>query len=223
MSSFSLKLIAIMIMLVDHVGAIIFPEAIILRIIGRLAFPIFAFLIVEGFEHTSNVAKYASRLAAFAVISEIPYDLAFSKKLFDFSSQNVFITLFIGLLTLYLYKKYKDNSILALIIILTGLSTASLLLSDYSGYGVFLILMFYIFKNNKAMIFVSVLVFNILIIAFSTAPLNSAWRYIELFSILSVLIIFSYNNKKGKNLKYLFYIFYPAHLLILFAISQYMC
>ena len=97
----ALKLIAVITMLVDHVGAGLFPEIIWMRMVGRLAFPIFAFLLCEGFAHTRDIRRYAVRLGAFALISEVPFNLLHSYRLFDLNAQNVFFTLLIGLLTLY--------------------------------------------------------------------------------------------------------------------------
>ena len=98
---FALKTIAILTMLIDHVGAGLYPSQIWFRVIGRIAFPIFAFLVCEGFFHTRNVRRYAVRLGIFAIISEIPFNLLHSYHLFDPDAQNVFFTLLIGLLTIY--------------------------------------------------------------------------------------------------------------------------
>ena len=91
-----LKLIAVVTMFIDHIGSIIFPHIMFLRIIGRISFPIFAFLIVNGYRHTHNLKKYLLRLAAFAIISEIPYNLIWSGDIAYPNSQNVFVTLFLG-------------------------------------------------------------------------------------------------------------------------------
>ena len=99
-SGYWLKLIAVISMLIDHTSAVILEQipgleapAFFMRIIGRAAFPIYCFLLVEGFYHTRSRAKYAGRLFLFALISEVPFDLAFSRRMWDFSSNNVFFTL----------------------------------------------------------------------------------------------------------------------------------
>ena len=130
-SSAMLKNIAVVTMLIDHIGAVIVARLLVrnglyeamvnqeaytawmgqnggmygiymaMRIIGRLAFPIYCFLLVEGFYHTRSRAKYAGRLFLFALLSEVPFDLAFSRRMWDFSSSNVFITLLFGLLVIW--------------------------------------------------------------------------------------------------------------------------
>ena len=92
MSGQSLKFIAIATMVIDHIGLALFPDELIWRYIGRISFPIFAFLIVEGFVHTSDFKKYIGRILLFAIISEIPFNLLVSGKVLDFTHQNVFFT-----------------------------------------------------------------------------------------------------------------------------------
>lgn len=218
MSSFTLKVIAIFIMLVDHIGAILMPEFFALRAIGRLAFPIFAFLITEGYLKTKNIKKYIIRLSIFAIISEIPFDLAFQNNVFNIESQNVFFTLAISVVTIYLFDKYKNKPYVAIIPI-AGILAAQFIQSDYAGFGVILIFLLYLAKGNKLYILIALMIFNLLIIAASTQSISSPWRYIQAFSMFSFFIMFMYNGERGKSLKYMFYIFYPVHLLILYSIK----
>ena len=115
-SGYWLKLIAVISMLIDHTSAVILEQipglenpAFLMRIIGRLAFPIYCFLLVEGFYHTRSRAKYAGRLFLFALISEVPFDLAFSRRMWDFSSNNVFFTLLFGLLVIWGVEGIKQK------------------------------------------------------------------------------------------------------------------
>ena len=108
LTSFQLKWIAIFSMAVDHTGALLFPEAMWMRGIGRLAFPIFAFLLAEGYYHTHDVKRYLLRLWLFALISEIPYDLAFQGTLLESGSQNVFFTLGLSLGVLELLGRLHE-------------------------------------------------------------------------------------------------------------------
>ena len=91
------------------VNSDVYGAYVLCRMIGRIAFPIFCFLLVEGFIHTSDVKKYAIRLGAFALLSEVPFDLAFQSKILEFAYQNVFFTLFIGFVTLIAYKKVEER------------------------------------------------------------------------------------------------------------------
>ena len=115
-SGYWLKVIAVISMLIDHTSAVILEQipglenpAFLMRIIGRLAFPIYCFLLVEGFYHTRRRAKYAGRLFLFALISEVPFDLAFSRRMWDFSSNNVFFTLLFGLLVIWGVEGLKQE------------------------------------------------------------------------------------------------------------------
>lgn len=115
-SGYWLKVIAVISMLIDHTSAVILEQipglenpAFLMRIIGRLAFPIYCFLLVEGFYHTRSRAKYAGRLFLFALISEVPFDLAFSRRMWDFSSNNVFFTLLFGLLVIWGVEGIKQK------------------------------------------------------------------------------------------------------------------
>ncbi|NLY49374.1 MAG: hypothetical protein GX059_10235 [Clostridiales bacterium] len=243
MSTFALKLLAIIVMAVDHVTAVFVPFDSWLylpgRLIGRLAFPIFAFLLVEGFHHTRSVKKYLTRLGIFALISELPFDLAFYNSHFSvfggniktdlpgmFSNpqlydtvvkrfleyQNIFFTLFLGLSAIWLIseveKKYHKNILILNLLnalITVGLSLlAELMNTDYGFMGVLLIVAFYLFRGKKIFIGLSLLLLS--------------GNIIQAFSTLAVLPIAFYNGKKGKSMKYFFYAFYPAHLLLLYVL-----
>ncbi len=219
MNTFQLKLIAISSMLIDHIGAILFPEIIIFRIIGRLAFPIFAFLITKGYQKTSGLKKYMGRLMLFALISQIPFQMAFG------SGLNIFFTLFIGLYAIYLYDNYNK----IYIVILAGVF-CEILKTDYGLYGIVLIFLFHYFRNDFKQLVKPVVFINLAIILVSGLPYYNKgikqlqdilWIIIQSFSIISLVFIKHYNNKKGPGLKYFFYIFYPGHLLILSMIKKY--
>ena len=219
LSGSSLKIIAIIAMLIDHIGAIIIYHGYLLpnmampgaayadvynvymalRFIGRIAFPIFCFLLVQGFIHTSNKRNYAIRLFAFALISEIPFDIAVHDTFFSFSSQNVFFTLLIGFLVIWLIDEFQDKIYLHIVFIGLGMLLANFLHTDYSYWGVALITAFYYFKNWPLMQTLS-------------GALLLSW---QAPSILAFIPINMYNQKRGISMKYFFYIFYPAHLLIL--------
>lgn len=218
LSGATLKFIAIITMLIDHIGAAIFERVPqfanpqmhqideILRTIGRIAFPIFCFLLVEGFLHTRDAKKYAVRLFIFALISEIPFDLAFFGKILEFSHQNVFFTLFLGLVTLMAVKHFEDNKLLKILSMLIGIGVAIFLATDYDGFGVALILLLYLFRDN-------IWLRNIL------CSISLLW---EAAAVIAFIPITFYNGKRGIKLKYFFYIFYPTHLLLLYAVAQFL-
>lgn len=193
-------------MIIDHIGAFLFPQYLGFRIIGRIAFPIYTFLIAEGFCHTRDVRKYMLRLGAFALISEIPFDLAATGKALEFTHQNVFFTLFLGVVLLYLYtSQYNKAARIGSIVLL--LLAADFLRTDYGAWGVLMIFCFYIFRENMFGKVVSVSLINLV-----------AFGSLQSYAALALLPICLYNGEKGRSMKYFFYIMYPAHLLVLYLI-----
>lgn len=229
LSGSTLKLIAIITMFIDHVGAAVLARVLLqgggsetlykvyyaMRDIGRIAFPIFCFLLVEGFEHTGNRKKYALRLLAFALISEVPFDLAFSSRGLEFGYQNVFFTLFIGLITIMAFHAVEEQtgwhpvlrSVLLVGTALAGMGIAELLRTDYAAKGVLCILIFYLFRRMRG-------------VQILAGCLFFCWW--ELPALVAFIPIAFYNGKRGWNIKYFFYLFYPVHLLLLYMICCYM-
>ncbi len=231
LSGSAIKIIAIVAMLIDHIGAVIVERMItaqsggiysyedplvvldtVLRGIGRIGFPIFCFLLVEGFIHTRNVAKYALRLFAFALISEVPFDLAFAGRVFYPDYQNVFFTLLIGLLVMIAFRAIEEKMaaprvvkiLLDLLALGVGAGIAQLVNTDYAAIGVVCIMVLYVFRNNRA---------NQLL----AGSLVFMWEIPAPFAFVPIAC---YNGQRGLRMKYFFYVFYPAHLLILFLIAH---
>lgn len=205
-NTFTLKMIAIITMVIDHVGHIFFPEMTLLRIIGRLSFPIFAYVLTEGFIHTKDVKKYMLRLGIFAILSEIPYDLAIMGSVLEFTHQNIFFTLFLGMLMMWLVSKTK-NIILQYGIVAALILLCQLLNTDYSNIGVLMIFIFYVFRERK--------IEKLLIVGLIFIALTGG---IQLYAILALPLIALHNGEQGPKMKAFFYLFYPAHLLILYLI-----
>lgn len=221
MSAFVLKIVACISMFIDHIGYIVFGGFSFFNYIGRLAFPIFAFQIAEGYKHTKNIKKYFSRLLIFAIISQVPFSL-FYYVVFGSIVPNVIFTLFFGLICLCIYDKYNKFVGIASVLFL-GL-IAELLKFDYGIFGIILILIFHIFQNKKihtAFFFILAVCIKYFMQIASYGFIYEAvaiYSLLAFFTSLSTIFILLYNGKKGKNAKYLFYIFYPAHLLLLYVL-----
>lgn len=216
MSTFILKLIALTTMIIDHFGAIFHEDVMVYRMIGRIAFPIYCFLLVEGFYHTKDFKRYAIRLFIFGLISELFFDYAFYGKTY-LGHQNIFFTLFIGLMAMHFIEnkdgKYKisKNLVIGLAIIL-----ATLTFVDYSFTGIIYILAFYFYREypqNKKFLRIGLIMLFMNLISSSL---------IQQFSLLSLPILYFYNGKlgpKNKVLQLSFYIAYPLHLFIFYLIK----
>jgi hypothetical protein len=189
------------------------------RIIGRMAFPIYCFLLVEGFHYTRSRGKYALRLFVFALISEVPFDLALQQSFFDMSYNNVFWTLLIGLLTIWaadvLVQKTEQKlqqsahwnlwrSLVRLLALFLGAFLAELLATDYGASGVFAIYIMYLLYEHRMAGFATMVV----ALALLSSPL-------ELAALLMLIPLHFYDGTRGRQLKYFFYAFYPVHLLLL--------
>ncbi len=218
-SGSTLKIIAIISMLIDHTAAVLVSPYdfsalyITMRLIGRLAFPIFCFLLVEGMYYTSNTKKYLFRLGVFAIISEIPFDLAFRHKICDIQYQNVFFTLFLGALLIHMIEQLKlrtssNKNLQKIIYIFIICCIAFFLKTDYGYKGILLILCYYFLYQTSYTKLIAAAVVIFLLYGCS----------LELAAVFSAIPIAYYNGKRGLKLKYSFYLFYPVHLLILFAV-----
>lgn len=244
LSGAQLKWFAVIAMFLDHVGVVLIKDGIwprvtdavlagnsfnylptdytfwlysysALRIIGRLSFPIYCFLLVEGFCHTKSKKNYAIRLGLFALLSEIPFDLAFHHSVLDFSSQNVFFTLFIGFIVLIGIEHFKKtkphNDIIPFALTFAGMVLAFELNTDYSDVGVLIIAVLYAFRDNKK---------KACIAGALTSLLLAMYAY-GIATPLAFLPVWFYNGERGKQPpKWFFYGFYPAHLLLLFGLQQ---
>lgn len=246
-SGSTIKIIAIVSMLIDHIGAGLLGRLLMkaglmemmsssdlnvmmgwlaengalyytytaMRMIGRLGFPIFCFLLVEGFQRTHNVKKYALRLGIFALVSEIPFDLCFKGKFLEFTYQNVFFTLFLGLLTMIAFdwiskKEWAANESLNRVVkvifsaaaLAVGAGVAHFLKTDYAATGVICIMVLYVFRKRKPL-------------QITAGCVAFLW---EVTAPLAFIPIGFYNGQRGLKMKYFFYAFYPVHLLLIWLV-----
>ena len=228
-----LKWLALITMCIDHIGAILLETGLLpvissavlgghsfeyvmtdyqfwsgvnftLRLIGRLSFPLYCFLLTEGFLHTKDIRRYIFRLGFLALLSEVPFDFAISGTFFYPGQQNVYFTLFIGLIVLYGIqhneRRHGKLTFSAYLYIFFGMFAAYFLQSDYDAFGILLISLCYLlhFERKQLCIF---------------GAICTAWEY---SAPLAFLPIWFYNGQRGKQLpKWFFYGFYPAHLLLL--------
>ena len=213
MNNTYLKLIALLTMIIDHVGAIFFSFEPNFRIIGRIAFPIYCFLLVEGYFHTRDVKKYSIRLLIFALVSEIPFDYAFFGELNNIH-QNIFFTLFLGLMAVHVMEKYTlKNPIISFAGLFIAVILSEYLRTDYGVLGILYILTFYGLRKMEG---VQKVILMVIIISALNLLLSGGLQF---YSVLAIPFIVAYNGKQGVRnsfLKYGFYAAYPLHLLILY-------
>lgn len=228
LSAGTLKIIAIVTMFIDHFSAGVYSwlylggflrqhgmadNAIeiytICRNIGRFAFPIFCFLLVEGFFYTRSHLKYLRNLVLFALVSEVPFDLLLMNEV-GFNGQNVYFTLAIALGTIWgidavrrrLQGKAVISVIIQVVIALSGCMIAFVLDTDYSYYGIVLVLIFYYYRHSRIW----------------ACVIGYVWFTFEPWCFPAFIALLFYNGKRGISLKYFFYTFYPAHLLLLYGL-----
>ncbi len=250
-SGFILKMIAVLTMLIDHMAAVVLAEELfyspakllesgyyrqwlalyeLMRIIGRMAFPIYCFLLVEGFLHTRSALKYAQRLFLFALVSEVPFDLAFNRTWWDMSYNNVFFTLLLGLFVMIGirwaeerfrprsaegWKHWRDlfiRSAAVMTVVLAGMFIAEdILCTDYGAGGVAAIAALYLLREHRIAAFTAAVLLLVLLCSGD-----------EIAALLMLVPVYLYNGTRGRQMKYAFYVFYPVHLLILAGIAHFL-
>jgi hypothetical protein len=231
-TSFSLHLMAMLFMLCDHLWGTIVPGNDWLTCIGRVCFPIYAFLLVEGYFHTSNLKKYVKRLLLFAVISEIPFNLAMASSVIYPFHQNVLWSFLIALGLIHCNEKAKSTGklwlriIVAVFTILAGYLLGLITMVDYYHAGILMVLTFYFFHHRNWWDYVG----QLLCLGYINLELLGGFGYeVVLFgetvfltrqglALLALIPIWLYKGKQGyhsKWWKYFCYAFYPVHLLIL--------
>ncbi|MBR3306888.1 MAG: conjugal transfer protein TraX [Lachnospiraceae bacterium] len=229
-----LKWIALVTMFIDHIGASYMAYYFrlngrtrelnflynVLRDIGRIAFPIFIFLLVQGVEKSKNRGKYLLRMLVFAAVSELPFDLALKQTLWDPSHQNIFFTLSIGL-SICLCMKYMEEELMKLPavsalylpmlnagLVVSGCLVAWLLKTDYSWMGVLAICTAYILRRNPLI----ATLLSCFVLMFSSKR--------EIYAFGALIPVSLYNGKRGRQAKYFFYAFYPLHFLFLYLLTR---
>lgn len=236
LSGSTIKLVALFTMLIDHIGyALVFPIVnkngitdaewlvyYVFRAVGRFAFPLYIFLLIEGFQYTRSRGRYLLRLFVFSFISEIPFDRALimtkneltEGKLFELTYQNVFFTLLLGFAAIMMIdtilQKGKERWLFGvgtLAVSISAMLFAQVLHSDYGAVGVLAIIIAYFFRKMPVLEIIAI------------CMILAVDDMFEAFAFLDVFIILHYNGKKGSGIKWLFYAFYPVHLFMLCAVK----
>ncbi len=231
-TSLALHIMAMAFMLCDHLWGTVVAGNDWLTCVGRISFPIFAFMIVEGYFHTKNLKKYVSRLLLFAVISEIPFNIAMGSRIFYPIHQNVLWTFLISILLIFLNEKARKQERLWVKIItpvytvLLGYILGILTMVDFYHAGILTVLVFYFFRQKKWGSYI----LQIVCIWYINAEMLGGFSYEitigdktfylmrQAFALLALIPIFLYRGKQGyhsKFIQYTYYAFYPLHLLVL--------
>ena len=231
-SSMSLHIMAMVFMLCDHIWGTVVSGNDWLTCIGRIAFPIFAFMLVEGYFHTKNLKRYVGRLLLFAILSEIPFNLAMGSRLFYPIHQNVLWSFLISLGLIHWNEKVKQKGknwlrgLVGGVSILLGYLTGLLTMVDYYHAGILTVLVFYFFRGRKwwsyAGQFLCLWYINVEMLGGFSYELQlfgeTHFLVRQGFALLALIPIWLYRGAQGyhsKWLQYVYYGFYPLHLLIL--------
>ncbi len=230
-----LKILAMVCMVLDHLWATIVPDNQWMNMVGRLTFPLFAFLIAEGYTHTSNFKKYALRLLIFGVISEIPFNFIMSGSWFFPFHQNVMFTMLLGLLCIRAIDKFKENrtfkrGLLSALIVVGCLLLSIIGFVDYGLIGVLTIIVFYVFRHFKFAWACQFVALSLMYIVFFKGqsiiiPLGNYEYFfpIQGFGVLALIPIWLYNGKRyirNKIWQYSVYAFYPLHMALIYGIYR---
>ena len=230
-TSFSLHIMAMIFMLCDHLWGTIVQGNDWLTCIGRLTFPIYAFMIVEGYFHTKNLKKYVGRLLIFAILSEIPFNLAMGSRLFYPIHQNVLWSFLISIGLIHWNEKVKVKKLWKRILvgfasILIGSIVGIITFVDYYHAGILMVLVFYFFRHKKWWCylgqFICMWYINCDMLGGLQYEMNILGQTYFIsrqgFALLALIPIWFYKGKQGyhsKTLQFIYYAFYPVHLLIL--------
>lgn len=220
MSNFVLKIVAIITMFLDHLGYALYGKFSAFNYIGRLAFPIFAFGISEGYLHTKSKKNYCIRLLMFAIISQAPF-MFFCSMFKTGFSLNIFFTLLLGLIAIIGYEQCKNKGVGILLVACLAI-TADTIKADYGYFGVLMIFIFHVFKDKKWLMYLT----YIALCSIKYVPLMlTTGAYLEygllfLCTLIPLIFIHFYNGKKGPDTKYMLYGFYPVHLILLYVFNM---
>lgn len=231
-TALALHLLAMFCMLLDHLWATVIPGQNWMTCVGRLAYPIFAFLIVEGYFHTGSLRRYAGRLLLFAVLSEIPFNLMYSGRFLYPFHQNVLWTFLLALGCIRVVDRVRQKgklwltAITVFVTALLGWLLGMITMVDYNGPGVLMVLVFYLFHGRKWWCFLGQVAalwwINVELLGGLSYPVELFGQTIELvqqgLALLALVPIWLYRGKQGPSnrlIRYGCYGFYPLHMMLL--------
>jgi len=219
LSSFFLRLMALVSMCLDHAGLALFPSVSAFRSVGRIAFPLYCFLLVQGFLHTRDVRAYSRRLLFFAILSEIPFDMLIFGQVFAPMEQNVLFSLLFALMALTCCDALQKSSIQAWIICITLATSAMALRLSFGWLAVALCLCFYYTREKRLhLLLLSGSTLLLYTLSLLLSGVDKSWVTASLYALFSLIPIALYNGRSGLRrplIRFLFYAAYPAHLLLL--------
>lgn len=222
LSSFVLRFIALLCMCIDHAGLALFPNIGLFRCIGRVAFPLYCFLAVQGFVHTRSVRSYCRRLLLAAILSEIPFDLLIFGRISSGMEQNVLFSLLFGLMALATARAYRRKPIAAFLMIITLSMGAMITRVSFGWLGIALCLSAYYAGNRKLLLALytaaSLLIYSL---SLRLSGVAESWVLVSFCALFALLPMLLYSGKRGFRtpiVTFLFYAAYPLHLLALIAI-----
>ena len=222
-----LKIIAMVSMMLDHIGLLFFPDVMIFRALGRIAFPIFAYMIAEGCRYTKNRAKYLGMIAGMGIIFQIVYFVAMQSLY-----QGILVTFSLAIITIYsIDALLKCKKIWGLVAAVAGLCFVAVFVCglpillagtdfdiDYGIWGILIPVLVYYMPNHKWRAGSVSLLLLVRAVYYTVVP--TALGLVQWWSLLTVPLLFLYNGERGRaKMKYVFYVFYPAHLVLLYGIA----
>lgn len=222
MSSFSLRLLALVCMAIDHAGLALFPNIGAFRCVGRLAFPLYCFLLTQGFLHTRDLRAYARRLLLFALLSEIPFDLLTFGRAASGVEQNALFSLLLGLLALYGARLLKGRPLQIAVCSFLLSMVAMIARVSFGWLAIALCLCYYFLRESKPrMALCAGSILLIYTLSLHLSGVTRSWVLVSLCSLFALAPLLMYSKKRGAYspaLSFLFYAAYPLHLLALIAI-----
>jgi len=224
LSSFALRLTALVTMLVDHAGLALFPDIGLFRCVGRLSFPLYCFLIVQGYLHTSSLRAYGRRLLLLAILSEIPFDLLIFGRIASPMEQNVLFSLLLGLMALYAADALSGKP-MRVFFFTTALCLCAMIANlSYGWLGIALcLIMRYCAPNRPRLALLTGGVLLLYSLSLLLSGVMLSWVLVSFCSLFSLIPLLNYNGKRGPRhpaITFLFYAAYPLHMIALLIVRS---